>query len=74
MPRVNDNGVMAVTRRSLAHMLAAAAAATQTGVSQTAPAADPDMQSARDQMRANAESIAKVKLPMATEPAFHFKA
>ncbi len=72
--RVNDNGVMAVTRRSLARMLAAAAAATQTSGAQTPQPADADMQSARDQMRANAEQIAKVKLPMATEPAFQFKA
>lgn len=72
--RVNDNGVMAVTRRSLARMMAAAAAAAQAGVSQTAPPANADMQAARDQMRANAEQIAKVKLPMATEPAFQFKA
>jgi hypothetical protein len=55
-------------------MLAGAAAAAQTGVSQTAPVTDEDLKSAQDQMRANAEQIAKVKLPMATEPAFHFKA
>jgi pyocin large subunit-like protein len=74
MRRVNDNSVMAVSRRSLARMLAGAAAAAQTGVSQTAPVTDEDLKSAQDQMRANAEQIAKVKLPMATEPAFHFKA
>jgi hypothetical protein len=51
-------------------MLAGAAAAAQTGVSQTT-AAD---KSAQDLMRTNAQQIAKVKLPMATEPAFHFKA
>ncbi len=55
-------------------MLAAAAAAAQPGASQTAARPDADMQSARDQMRSNAEQIAKVKLPMATEPAFQFKA
>jgi hypothetical protein len=59
-------------------MLAGAAAAAQSGVSQTAPpsttATDEDLQSARDQMRTNAQQIAKVKLPMPTEPAFHFKA
>jgi hypothetical protein len=55
-------------------MLAAAAAAAQSGISQTPPPSDADLQSAREQMRTNAQQIAKVKLPMATEPAFHFKA
>lgn len=66
---------MAVTRRSLARMLAAAAAVPRVGVSQTnQPPADADLESARGQVRTNIEQIAKVKLPMATEPAFHFKA
>ena len=61
-------------------MLAAAAVAPQAAVPQaTIPqtagtAADPDVQSALDQLKANTQAIAKVKLPMATEPAFHFKA
>lgn len=54
-------------------MLAAAAAAPQAGSSQTA-SPDADLESAREQMKASAQQIAKVKLPMATEPAFHFKA
>jgi hypothetical protein len=54
-------------------MLAGAAVVQRSADAQTAPA-DADLQSARDQMRANTERIAKVKLPMATEPAFHFKA
>jgi hypothetical protein len=65
-------GLMAVTRRSLARMLAVAVAAPRAGVSQ--PAADPDLESARALMKTNLEQIAKVKLPMAEEPAFHFKA
>jgi hypothetical protein len=70
-----SNGLMAVTRRSLARVLAAAAAVSRTGVSQTnQPASNADLESARNQMRTNIEQIAKVKLPMATEPAFHFKA
>jgi hypothetical protein len=64
---------MAVTRRSLAKLLAGAAV-TQAAEAQTAAPANADLQTAREQMRANAEQIAKVKLPMATEPAFHFKA
>ena len=54
-------------------MLAVAAAAPQAGSSQTPPA-DADLNSAREQMKTNAQQIAKVKLPMDTEPAFHFKA
>ena len=54
-------------------MLAAAAVVQQAGVSQT-PAADADLESAREQMRKNVQQVTKVKLPMATEPAFHFKA
>jgi hypothetical protein len=65
---------MDVTRRSLARMLAVAAAARQTAVSQTPQPAEADSQSAHAQMKTNAQQIAKVKLPMATEPAFHFKA
>jgi hypothetical protein len=63
---------MKVTRRSLAQMLAVAAV-PQTGSSQEPPSNE-DLTSARDQMRTNIQQIAKVKLPMATEPAFHFKA
>jgi hypothetical protein len=57
-------------------MLAGAAVAqgvSQT-VAQTAAPGDADLESAREAMRTNARQIAKVKLPMATEPAFHFKA
>ena len=68
-----DNSAMAVTRRSLAKLLAAAAVVQKTEA-QTAAPGDADLQTAREQMRANADQIAKVKLPMATEPAFHFKA
>jgi hypothetical protein len=64
---------MKVTRRSLARMLAVAAAAPQTAGSQTPPA-DADLDSAREQLKSNAQQVAKVKLPMPTEPAFHFKA
>ena len=75
---VNDNTFMDVTRRALsrtaAKMLAVAAAARQSGVSQTNQSADADLEAAREAMRINIQQIAKVKLPMATEPAFHFKA
>jgi hypothetical protein len=63
---------MKVTRRSLAQMLAAAAV-PQTDSAQEPPLNE-DLKSAREQMSTNIQQIAKVKLPMATEPAFHFKA
>ena len=70
---------MAVTRRSLAKMIAVVAAAPRVGIAQGVvqpdqPAANADLEAARGQMRTNFQQIAKVKLPMATEPAFHFKA
>ena len=52
-------------------MLAAAAAVH--GAAQT-PSEDEDLKAAREQARNNAQQIAKVALPMATEPAFRFKA
>jgi hypothetical protein len=59
-------------------MLAGAAVVRKGGAAQTdAQTTSPgnaDLESAREAMRTNAQQIAKVKLPMATEPAFHFKA
>ena len=68
--------VMTVTRRSLARMLAAAARCPQTGACIKRPARRmPTSQLAPAiRCRRNAQQIAKVKLPMATEPAFQFKA
>jgi hypothetical protein len=63
-----------VTRRSLGRILAAAAAVAPGGADAQTTEANEDLQSARDQIRANESQIAKVKLPVATEPAFHFKA
>jgi hypothetical protein len=54
-------------------MLAAAAAIPQAATPQTPPP-DADLDSARELLKSNAQQIAKVKLPMPTEPAFHFKA
>jgi hypothetical protein len=62
---------MNVTRRTLAKIVAAAA----VPVSATAQSdADEETRSAHDALRNNAAQIAKVEVPMATEPAFHFKA
>jgi hypothetical protein len=64
---------MDVTRRKLATMIAAAAAAN-TAAAQTPPAADEDLKAAHEALQSNAQQLAKVPLPMATEPAFRFKA
>lgn len=60
---------MKLTRRKLAAALLAPAAAAQT----PAPSADP-VQAARDRIKANGEILAKIEIPMDTEPAFQFKA
>jgi hypothetical protein len=66
---------MKLTRRKLAASLlsATAVAAPQ---SQPAPAqsSDSDLQAARDRQRANAAALDHTPIPMATEPAFQFKA
>jgi hypothetical protein len=55
-------------------MLALAAAAPQAGISQAPAQGDADLESARELLRSNLAQIAKVKFPLATEPACHFKA
>jgi hypothetical protein len=55
-------------------MLAVVVAAPQAGISQAPSQGDADLESARELLRTNLAQIAKVKLPMATEPACHFKA
>jgi hypothetical protein len=61
---------MNVTRRTLAKIVAAAA----VPVSATAQSdADEETRSAHDALKNNATQIAKVEIPMATEPAFRFK-
>ena len=64
---------MKLTRRKLAATLVSATAlsAQQT---QPAPAAPDDLQTARDRLKANAAALAATPVPMATEPAFQFKA
>jgi len=70
---------MKVSRRELARVIGAAAALPAISAISTEAQAQPagsgeETQSAHELMRANAEAIAKVKLPMAVEPPFHFKA
>jgi hypothetical protein len=67
---------MNLTRRSLAKIVAAAAVPAALEPLGAAPQADADEEtrSAHDALRNSAEAIAKVEIPMATEPAVHFKA
>ena len=61
-----------LTRRQLAAAIAAVPAARLPA---QAPATDDDLpKRARDQVRRNAAELAKHQLPMATEPAFVFRA
>jgi hypothetical protein len=64
---------MRLTRRQLATALTSAAAMAQT---QSGPAATPEeeLKAARDRVQANGAALAKQEVPMATEPAFQFKA
>lgn len=63
-----------LTRREMASALAGAAAATP-GQAQPAPASPGnDQETVRARLRTSGGEIAKVALPMSTEPAFRFKA
>ena len=69
--RLRDNVPMAITRRKLATIIAAAAAVPAAAQPQ---APDEETRSAQEALRNNALQLDKIPLPMATEPAFHFKA
>jgi hypothetical protein len=63
---------MKLTRRKLATVLASGAVAA---AQQPPPASTDDLlKAARDRMRANADALAAPAIPMATEPAFKFRA
>lgn len=61
---------MKLTRRELVAALAPAAALAQT------PAASPadELTAARARVKSNSEALAKLAVPMETEPAFQFRA
>ncbi|HUI53717.1 MAG TPA: hypothetical protein VLY04_02010 [Bryobacteraceae bacterium] len=63
---------MKITRRELAAAVVSATAMAQPQQRPAGPA-DP-LQAARDRMKTNADALAKLAVPMATEPAFQFKA
>lgn len=61
---------MKLTRRALATAVLAPVALAQT----PAPAEEDLLKAARDRIKANGDTLAKVEIPMSTEPAFQFKA
>jgi hypothetical protein len=62
---------MKLRRRDLAVALLAPAAAVQA---QTATPPADDLAASRARLKTNADALAKVDVPMSTEPAFSFKA
>jgi hypothetical protein len=65
---------MKVTRRKLAALVTAAVAAPISAAPQQPTGGEDLLKTKRDQMQANAAALSNVKIPMATEPAFQFKA
>jgi hypothetical protein len=78
MDRPAYNGFMdvdlAVKRREILGILTIGAAAIAVVEGQTPPSADAELQAARQGLQRDAQRIAMVKLPPATEPAVHFQA
>jgi hypothetical protein len=62
-----------ITRRQLAGALLTGAAMAQTPPP-TPGTPDAELQAAREQNQHTADSLAKVQVPIAVEPAFHFTA
>ncbi|MGZ7030303.1 MAG: hypothetical protein ACXVG9_13345 [Terriglobales bacterium] len=69
---------MDISRRQLAGVILASTAVAQVPAqappTPTAQPADSELEAAKSQQRLRAQIIARVPLPMTTEPAFHFKA
>ena len=64
--------LMKLTRRQLAAAVVSATAMAQTRQTPARPA--DELQAARERIKANGETLAQHQVPMATEPAFQFKA
>jgi hypothetical protein len=64
--------LMKLTRRQLAAAVVSATAMAQTPQTPARPA--DELQAARERIKANGETLARQEIPMATEPAFQFKA
>lgn len=63
-----------ITRRALGSLMAAVAASAQQAPAPLPSSPEEELAAARNTAKANFDQIAKVKLPMSTEPATHFKA
>lgn len=64
-----------LTRRQLALAVSSSAIVlAQTPASAIPSNADEELKAVKDAIRQNCEQLAKVDLPMSTEPAVHFKA
>jgi hypothetical protein len=63
---------MKVSRRKL--LLAAAVTASAQAQAPPKPQPEADLDAARSRQRIGAQVIARIPLPMSTEPAFQFKA
>ena len=63
---------MKLTRRQLAAAVLASAAVEATA--QTQPTPDDEIKAARDRLKSNSDILSRQAIPMATEPAFRFKA
>lgn len=63
---------MKLTRRELAGALTSAAALAQAPAPPASPEAE--LQSARDEVKAIAQTLSQQQVPMSTEPAFAFQA
>jgi hypothetical protein len=66
---------MKITRRELAAALVAAAPAAAEQTTTPQPTTPEDLlKAARANLKSNADAMAAIDVPMATEPAFQFKA
>ncbi len=67
---------MRLSRRQLAGSVLSVAAANALAQNQPPLPVNPDedLKAARDRVRANSERLAKIAVPMETEPALQFKA
>jgi hypothetical protein len=65
---------MKLTRRQLsAAALASLAARAQTPAPPTPATPEAELQGAKDQVKATAEALSQVEVPITTEPAFSFE-
>jgi hypothetical protein len=65
---------MKLTRRELAAVVSATAVAAAAAQTEQRAANPDELQTARNRLAANGELLAQQEVPMATEPAFQFKA